>query len=189
MNPGLPGVSKVAYVVLVTILAAGSVFSQTPETLRAKYGEPQERYIKNGRTTFERYLVTPNIQLTVTYTKAAQLCKASFDPVPSSTPTVLTLEHPPEGDYMSTADVITVINELVPLETRGKSNGAGSMNGGDPEIEMKLNHPGCWGSYTAFYENVTIYTSSWCWGGTFSATVHWSNTKCRSERLTITKKR
>lgn len=178
--------SRVAFALLVTILTAVSANSQTPAEFRSKFGEPQIRHIKNGRTTLELYLVRPNIQMTTTYTKDGRLCEASFDPVPSSTPSTPARLHPPGGDYMSTADVISLIDDLVPIQTRGKSSGAWSMNGGDPE--MVLHHPGCWGSYGVNYENVSIYTSSWCGGGTFTATIHWNNTKCRGERLSIKKK-
>lgn len=179
--------SRFAFALLITTFAAVSSNSQTPAELRAKYGEPQTREIKNGRPAVERYLVRPNILMTITYTKDGRLCEADIEPVPSSTPTMPTVENPPSGDYMSTADVLSVIDELVPPETRGKSSGAGSMNGGDPE--MKLNHPGCWGAYCESFEYVSISASSWCWGGTFSVTIHWGNTKCRGERITINKKR
>jgi hypothetical protein len=125
--------------------------------------------------------------MTVTYDKEGRICEASIDPVPSSTPSTSIVEHPPSGDYMSTADVIEIINELVPNDARGKSSGASTMNGGDPE--MKLNHPGCWGRYLEVFENVSISASTWCWGGTFSATIHWGNAKCRGEEATIKKKR
>lgn len=178
---------QVAFAIVITILAAISSNSQTSTELRAKYGEPQMSKIRNGRPKIERYLVRSNILMTITYTRGGRFCEAGLDPVPSSTPTTPTLDHPPEGDYISTADVISVINELVPPEIRGKSFGVGSMNGGDPE--MKLNHPGCWGSYWENFENVSISASSWCWGGTFSATIHWGKTKCRGERFTIKRKR
>lgn len=177
---------KVAFALIITILAATSSNSQTSAELRDKYGEPQMREIKNGRTTVERYLVRPNILMTVKYSKDGRLCEATVDPVPSLPPTTPTREYPPDGDYMSTADVIGVINELVPPETRGKSISEGKMNGGDPE--MKLNHPGCSGLYWFEYESVSILASSWCWGGTFSATIHFGNTKCHGERVTIKKK-
>ncbi len=61
------------------------------------------------------------------------------------------------------------------------------MNGGDPE--MKLHHPGCWGAYFAYFENVRLTTSTWCWGGIFSATIHWGKTTCRGQSVKVKKRR
>jgi hypothetical protein len=171
----------------ISSLAAISASAQTPMELRARYGEPQMRQLKNNHLVVERYLVRPNILMTIKYTKQGRACEALIEPVPLSTPATGRGEHAPEGDYMSTAEVIKIIDELVPVEQRGKKVGEGSMNGGDPE--MRLHHPGCWGAYFADYENVTITCSTWCWGGTFSATIHWGKTICRGQSITIKDKR
>ena len=169
------------------VLIGSSASAQTPLEFRAKYGEPQMTQIKNRRVEVQRYLVRPNIQMTVRFTNQGQACEAEIEPVPSSTPTVITVEHAPEGDYMSTAEVIEVINEVVPVAQRGKRIGGGSMNGGDPD--MKLHHPGCYGMTFASYEKVSFSSSSWCNGGTFSATIHFGKTSCKGESITIKKKK
>jgi hypothetical protein len=160
-----------------TILAHG----QTPTELRARYGAQQMTKLKNNRPVVERFLVRPNILMTIRYTSRGEPCEAILEPVPNSTPKTGRPEHAPEGDYMSTAEVITLINELVPIEKRGKKINEGSMNGGDPQ--MKLHHPGCWGAYFAFFENASVTSSTWCWGGTFSATIHWGKTSCHGQTM------
>ena len=177
---------RVASALLFTILIAGSSNSQTPSELRALYGEPQMVKMKNGRPTVERFLVRPKILMTITYDKDGRLCEASLDPVPGMIPATPVPENPPTGDYMSTAEVISVINELVPPETRGKTTNAFHINGGDPK--MILNHPGCLGGDWMSFENVYVGSSSWCGGGTFSATVHWKSAKCRGKVFLKTKK-
>jgi hypothetical protein len=72
---------------------------------------------------------------------------------------------------MSTSEVIKLINEMLPVEKRGKKTGQGQFNGGDPQ--MKLHHPGCSGFYFAYFENAWVDTASSCLGGTFWANIHW----------------
>lgn len=163
--------SRLAVALLTIILAAISSNSQTSAELRSKYGEPQMSKIKNGRTELERYLVRPNIVMTIYYTKNGRPRDAMIQPLKGTRSKDDTSQHPPQGDYMSTADVIDIINEIVPIERRGKRFGDGTMNGGDPL--MKLNHPGCSGGYDAYYENVSFYCSTWCWGGTLYANIVW----------------
>lgn len=177
--------SRPALIALLVCLAAITASAQTPAELRARYGEPQWSQLRNNRPEVERYLVRPNILMTIRYTEKGQPCEALLEPVPSSTPKEGRGEHAPEGDYMSTAEVIKLINELVPIEKRGKKIGEGSVNGGDPE--MKLHHPGCAGVYFAYYENATVSSSTWCWGGTFSATIHWGKANCRGKSIKIKK--
>jgi hypothetical protein len=170
-----------------SFLAAISAHAQTPGELRARYGEPQMSQLKNGHPVVERYLLRPNILMTIRYTKYGRLCEALIEPVTGSTPSEGRVEHAPEGDYMSTAEVIKIINGVVPIEKRGKKISDISMNGGDPE--MKLHHPGCWGAYMAFYGKVTVSSSSWCWGGTFSAIIHWRESNCPDQKLTVKRRR
>jgi hypothetical protein len=72
---------------------------------------------------------------------------------------------------MSTGEVIKLINEILPVEKRGKKTGQGQFNGGDPQ--MKLHHAGCTGAYFVYFENAWVDTASSCLGGTFSAVIHW----------------
>lgn len=177
---------KIFTTVFVLLGTTVLVHGQTSSELRVKYGEPQMTELKNNRPAVERFLVRPNILITIRYTKLGEPCEAVLAPVPNSTPKTGRPENAPEGDYMSTAEVIKLINELVPVETRGKKMTEISMNGGDPQ--MKLHHPGCSGAYDVSFENATVTCSTWCWGGTFSATIHWGKTSCRGQTVKIKKK-
>lgn len=154
---------------VILLVATVYVSAQTPGELRKKYGEPLILKLKDGEPEVERYNVSPSIRLTVTYAEKGQPYQLRIEPVPSDTPN---LSH---GDLMLTKTVINLINELAPVDLRGKLIGTGSMNGGDPE--MKLDHLGCSGAYLAIYEHVSIMCSTWCWGGTFSADIRWQEYK------------
>ncbi len=93
------------------------------------------------------------------------------EPVPGSTPKEGRGEYAPDGDYMSTAEVIKAIGEIAPAGRRGKLISTLKVNGGDPAV--KLNHFGCTGIYVATYERAAVSVSSWCWGGTFEASIRW----------------
>ena len=165
------------FVVLNTaVLAHG----QTSAELRAKYGSPQTVELEDNRVAVERFLVRPAIQMTIRYTIDGEPCEAVLEPVPNSTPKAGRAEHAPEGDFM-TAEVIKIIDEVLPNEKRGKKLGEGSFNGGDPQ--MKLHHLGCAGGYTAFFEHAIVAATTWCWGGTFKATIHWGKTSCTGQTI------
>ena len=172
---------KIFTIVFVLVATTVSAYAQTSAELRVRYGEPQTVQLKNNHPAVERFLVRPNIQMTIRYTDRGEPCEARLEPVTNSTSKTGRPEHAPEGDYMSTAEVITLINELIPVEKRGKKINEGSMNGGDPQ--MKLHHPGCAGAYFVSFENATVTCSTWCWGGTFSATIHWGKTSCSGQTI------
>ncbi len=164
------------FVILATTFVA---HAQTSAQLRARYGEPQTTELKNGRPAVERFLVRTNIQMTIRYTDEGEPCEANLKPVPNSTAKTGRPEHALDGDYMSTAEVITVINESLPAERRGKKIQEFHVNGGDPE--MKLHHVGCTGMLIAQFENATVNAASWCWGGTISVTIRWGKTSCSAQ--------
>jgi hypothetical protein len=174
---------RVFAIVFVVVATAATAYAQTSPDLRGRYGEPQMVQLKNNRPLVERFLVRPHIQMTIRYTDRGEPCEALLEPVPNSTPKTGRPEHAPEGDYMSTPEVITLINELMPFEKRGKKVSEGSMNGGDPQ--MKLHHSGCSGVYFVTFENATVTCSTWCWGGTFSATIHWGKTSCSGQTMKL----
>jgi hypothetical protein len=176
-------INKILLIALVFFGTTVSVHGQTSTELRAKYGAPQMTKLKNNHPVVERFLVRPAIQMTIRYTDGGEPCQALLEPVPNSTPKTGRPEHAPEGDYMSTPEVITLINELMPVEKRGKKINEGAMNGGDPQ--MKLHHPGCSGAYFVTFENATVTCSTWCWGGTFSATIHWGKTSCSGQTVKL----
>lgn len=170
---------KIFAIVFVIFGTTVFVHGQTSSELRVRYGEPQMTELKDNRPVVERFLVRPNILMTIRYTNRGEPCEAVLEPVPNSTPKEGRGEHAPEGDYMSTVEVIELINELVPIEKRGKKINEFLVNGGDRE--MKLHHLGCTGYYVVNFENVGVTAASWCWGGTFSATIHWGKTTCHGQ--------
>jgi hypothetical protein len=165
----------------VILIAAGITCGQNSSDFRAKYGAPQTVELENNRVAVERFLVRPAIQMTVRYTGDGQPCEAVLEPVPDSTPKTGRAEHAPEGDFMLTAEVIKVIDEILPPEQRGKKLDEGQVNGGDPQ--MKLHHLGCTGVYLVSFEHAMVTASSWCWGGTFKATIHWGKTSCKGQTI------
>ncbi len=172
---------KIFTIVFVLLGTAVVVQAQTSAELRVRYGEPQMTEVKDNRVAVERFLVRLNIIMTIRYTDHGEPCEALLEAVPNSTPKTGRPEHAPEGDYMSTVEVISLINELVPIEKRGKKINEFLANGGDRE--MKLHHLGCTGYYAAYFENVSVTAASWCWGGTFSATIHWGRTTCLGQTI------
>jgi hypothetical protein len=181
MKPLPQALLRLVMITLVACAAAIVTSAQTSADLRTKYVLPQMSQLDHGRPVIERYLVGPNILLTIKYTKQGEPCEAILEPVPSTMPNDASSEHPAGRDIMSTAEVIKVINELLPIEKRGKKVNELSSNGGDRD--MKLHHPGCAGAYYVFFEHAIVACSTWCWGGTFSATIHWGKTICRGQRI------
>ena len=169
------------FAIVFVLFGAGFVHAQTSAELRARYGEPQMTVLKDNRAAVERFLVRPEILMTIRYTDRGEPCEAFLEPVPNSTPKEGRPEHAAEGDYMSTAEVIKLINELLPVEKRGKKIGEFSLNGGDPE--MKINYLGCSGVYVVSFENARVGCTTWCWGGTFSVTIHWGKTSCPGQTI------
>jgi hypothetical protein len=169
--------------VFVFLGTAVVLHGQTSAELRVRYGEPLMTEVKDNRAAVERFLVRPNIIMTIRYTDRGEPCEALLEPVPNSTPKTGRPEHAPADDYMSTVEVIELINELVPLEKRGKKINEFVVNGGDHK--MKLHHLGCTGYHVVTFENVSVTAASWCGGGTFSATIHWEKTKCHGQIMKL----
>lgn len=164
---------SVLVVLATTIIASG----QTSSELRAKYGAAQTVEFENNHVLVERFLVRPEIQLTIRYTSEGDPCEAVLKPVPDSTPK--TGIDAFDADRMVTAEVLRVINELLLPEKRGKKLSEGSFNGGDPQ--MKLHHAGCTGMYFVSFEHALVDAGSSCRGGTYSVTIHWSKASCRGQ--------
>jgi|SRR5215831_10545080 len=174
-------VMRTMFSLLVVLTTAIIASGQTSSELRAKYGAPQTVELENNRVVVERFLVRAAIQMTIRYTTDGEPCEAVLQPVPNSTAKAGRAEHAPEGDFMVTAEVIKVIDEVLPFEKRGKKLSAIHTDGGDPE--MKLHHPGCPGFDVAEFEKAYVSAVSWCWGGTFSATIHWGKTTCSGQTI------
>ena len=168
---------RLLLIVLFSCAAFVAVDGQTSSQLRARYGEPQMVEKENDRPVVERFLVRPDIQMTIRYTGSGEPCEALLEPVPNSTPKTGRPEHAPDRDYMSTTEVVGLINEILPDAKRGKRLNSVQFNGGDPK--MNLHHLGCTGLSFVNFENAHISAVSWCWGGTFSATIQWGKKQCQ----------
>jgi hypothetical protein len=171
--------NRISNRLLLIVLFSGwayDVQGQTSSQLRALYGQPQMIETDNDRPVVERFLVRPDIQMTIRYTDSGEPCEALLEPVPNSTPKTDRPEDAPDRDYMSTTAVLELFDEILPGAKRGKKLNAGQLNGGDPK--MKLHHSGCTGLYFVNFENALISAVSWCGGGTFSATIQWGKKQC-----------
>lgn len=160
---------RLALMLLIIFVASVSAQAQTTSELRQKYGEPEKIKLKDGQSELERFKVSPDITLTVTYSKEGKATELVIEPM---RPLVAPVEP---GDLMPTEVVINIINELVPVSLRGELTFALHTNGGDHK--MKLDHLGCTGIDNIIYKHVTIICVTWCQGGTFSATVRWQESK------------
>jgi hypothetical protein len=171
MKDGVFVMRNILLILLVLLGISFGVNAQTSAELRERYGTPQKVKFENGEAVLERFLVRPEILMTIKYAAGGAPREAVFEPVPSSTSKASRPPQAPDGDYMSTAEVIKVINELLSEKTRGKKLGEAIVNGGDRE--MRLHHPGCNGVYMVYFEHANVSASTSCWGGTFSATIRW----------------
>jgi len=120
--------------ILAACLITIALMAATPQTSNdylARYGKPDA----------ERFIVRPNLALSVEYGEDGSVCKMRIEPresllysPPSSTNSMLPVE-----------EVTQVLNEVAPPETRGKELGPGKifgqLAGAPPPTE---------------YENVTI---------------------------------
>jgi hypothetical protein len=87
------------------LVAAGAVaLAQTPQDLRNRYGEPE----------VERFAVRPGIGLTVQYGSDHLACQILIEP---EQPIIAGQES--ETRFMSSETVTNILNEIVPLDTRG----------------------------------------------------------------------
>lgn len=83
--------------------------------------------LNDNRPAIERFLVRPNILMTIRYTGRGEPCEAVLEPLPDSMPKIARSDHAPKGDYMSTAEVIKLINEILPIEKRGNRINEGQL--------------------------------------------------------------
>lgn len=132
-------------IALIMVLAyATSGIGQVPEDWRKRYGPPES----------ERYVFRDQILATVFYSAQAQVCKVKINP---RTP-------------QSRSVVEEVVNEIIPLNERGKevrSIGLGGIGGG---IESRL------------YERINISEATIVQGASEtiqSATITWIGIQCR----------
>ena len=143
---------RVNLVVILWLIAA-PVMAQTSTELRKRYGEPQS----------ETYQVRPGIVLSVFYTKSGQLCRMEISPQRQKVRLGLAAE------VMPSDEVLRIIDELIPIDQRGRS------------IRKVTDTSGCNENLIAEYEKVIVSLSNRCQaqgGGTYSAIIEWKEAKC-----------
>ena len=111
------------------ILTGSLSVAQTSQEFRSRYGAP---YI-------EKFLARPGISLTAEYGSDGQICHLLIEPRQSL------IHEEQQGVYMSSEAVTEILNEIVPLETRGKET-----------LRAFTSRGGCNRYEFVEYENVSI---------------------------------
>jgi hypothetical protein len=89
------------------LVAVGSLFPpQSSQELHSLYGEPD----------LERYTARPGISVTVRYGPDHRFCQVLIEPPQSL------IHHEDQTPLMPSEDVSDVLEEIVPLATRGKQS-------------------------------------------------------------------
>jgi hypothetical protein len=141
-------VSLISFVSILVIIG----MAQTRDGFKQKYGSPDAKGY---------YIVRPNIRLSVKYKQSRIPSEMLIEPVDSDTPD---LENKNSNKVMPSDTAEEVLNELVPIEKRGKMGKTGNAEFGCTSVD-----------YTE-YQKVVISTSKRCeqqGAGTYSISVHW----------------
>lgn len=117
------------------VLASATLFGQSKEELRRKYGEPVS----------ETFMVRPGVTVTATYTKSGRIAELLISPVAPGYVKSQGLRKPMNKDFVQ-----AVIDELLPSSMRGKFVIAGFDN------MQCLPTNDCWGS-SEEYAKASIY--------------------------------
>ena len=150
-------ISKPASAIVGVLLVCAAAYPQSRSDLRSKYGTPSEAYE-----------VRPNVLMTVEFSAEGQACKM-----------VIEARHTLKGGGVNGNSLIPlpvaeeVLNEVAPMEQRGKGGRAITFSGGCSSV-------------TSFeYENVSIYRSEQCLPGggkaVLAITVKWKHRQCDSD--------
>jgi len=89
------------------VVAVSVAVAQTPEDLRRRYGDPE----------VERFKARPGIGLTVEYGSDRLACQILIQP-----PEHILSSQEQEARFMASETVTDILDEVVPLATRGKKN-------------------------------------------------------------------
>lgn len=152
-------ISKSTSAIFGVLLVCAAAYPQSRSDLRGKYGAPSEAYE-----------VRPNVLMTVIFDADGQACEM-----------VIEARHTVKGGGVNGNNLIPlttaeeVLNEVAPIEQRGKGGRAITFSGGCSSIT----------SYE--YENVTIYRSERCLQGggkaVLAITVKWKHRQCQSNEV------
>ena len=149
-------ISKPTSAIFGMLLVCAAAYPQSGSELRSKYGTPSEAYE-----------VRPNVLMTVVFGADGQACEMVIEARHTSKAGV-------NGNSLIPLPIAEeVLNEVAPIEQRGKGGRAITFSGGCSSIT----------SYE--YENVTIYRSEQCLQGggkaVLAITVKWKHRQCHSK--------
>lgn len=138
------------------MLVCVAAYSQSGSDLRRKYGTPSEAYE-----------VRPNVLMTVVFGTDGQACEMVIEARHTSKAGV-------NGNSLIPLPIAEeVLNEVAPIEQRGKGGRAITFSGG------------CSSMTSEEYENISIYRAEQCLQGGGKAvvaiTVKWKHRQCRSK--------
>ena len=148
-------------ITLTLLLFALPVLAQTRVEFRRKYESPKP----------DTYLVRQGIIMSVKFAAAPlwkdYACEAVIKPE-KTTPS-----HAGKSEVMPSESVAQIIDEVIPVEQRGKLSNQLRVNGG------------CTGMELSIYENVLISRATRCkqqGGGTYQAWIKWKAIRCEDNK-------
>jgi len=129
--------------------------AQTRDEFKQKYGSPDAK---------GRYIVRPDVGLSVEYKEDRNLSEMVIKPLDSETTNLSNPEKKSSKKVMPSDEAEEVLNEVVPVEKRGNKGFVGNFL------------HGCISNNYTEYEQVTIDVVKRCekqGGGTHSISIHW----------------
>jgi hypothetical protein len=123
------GVAMRIFIICLITSAATLSFAPGAQDLRKHYGEPDT----------ERFIARPGISLTVQYASDHLACEMLIE-----SPRQLLLQKNSEGTALSPEKVTEILDEVVPVSTRGK------------QLNQVVAEAGCNVFTSTIYENVSI---------------------------------
>jgi len=103
------------------VVAVSVAVAQTPEDLRRRYGDPE----------VERFKARPGIGLTVEYGSDRLACQILIQP-----PEHILSSQEEEARFMASETVTEILDEVVPVGTRGKKTGEFHMVSGCNAVDL-----------------------------------------------------
>jgi len=143
--------SLTLFIFIIGILGMG----QTQDEFKQKYGSPDAK---------GHYIVRPNIGLSVKYKKGRNPSEMFIEPLSSDTVNTSNLDNENSNKVMPSDVAEEVLNELVPVEKRGRKGNIGNSEFGCTSVD------------NTNYELVVIVVTKRCeqqGAGTYSIKVSW----------------
>lgn len=148
---------------LLTVIALQGFFpGKTAVTLHDRYGRPIS----------ETFLVRPGITVSATYGQSGDVCELLVSP---QKPSSLIKSANDPSSTINFERMTEIIDELVPLNERGKAVGTGTLN------LRCLRADDCAGSESS-WERLLIYRNAGG-GGEHYATIQWQRDECKPKEV------